>query len=91
MSRNYEFIYVHLMKRKMEFTSGIEKESSFLIIPNKFVHDHELSPEEINIFTTPDPEYVKTFRRPKRSLLKFLRKRNSEKIINIKLRFLFIR
>ncbi|MBQ7561148.1 MAG: hypothetical protein IJS99_04870, partial [Synergistaceae bacterium] len=58
-SKNYEFIYIHLQKRAMKFTPGLENEDSFLIVPNEFIRDHELSDEEITAFTTPNAEYEK--------------------------------
>lgn len=41
----------------MKFTPGLEAEDSFMIIPNEFVRDHELTQEEITASMTPDPEY----------------------------------
>ena len=52
-----EYRYVHLPKRAMKFTPGLENEDSFMIIPNEFVKDHELTQEEIKALMTPDPEY----------------------------------
>ena len=44
----------------MKFTPGIEEEDSFMIIPNEFVKDHELTQEEAEALMTPDPEYERT-------------------------------
>lgn len=52
-----EYIYLHLQKRAMKFVPDIEHEDSFLIVPNEFVKDHELSQEEITRYITPDPVY----------------------------------
>ena len=41
----------------MRFTLGIEDWDSFMIIPNEFVKDHELSQEEITVLMTPNAEY----------------------------------
>ncbi len=46
----------------MKFTPGLENEDSFLVVPNEFIRDHELSDEEITAFTTPDAEYEKILR-----------------------------
>ena len=54
---NIEYLYVHLQKRPMQFTLGLENENSFLVIPSEFVKDHELSPEEIQSLMIPDLEY----------------------------------
>ena len=62
LSSNYEFLYVHLQKRAMKFTPGLENEDSFLIVPNEFLRDHELTDEEIKIFTASDVEYEKFVR-----------------------------
>ena len=52
-----EYLYVHLQKRAMKFTPGLENEDSFMIVPNEFVKDHELTQEEIQSLLTPDPAY----------------------------------
>ena len=54
---NVEQLYVHLQKRAMKFTAGLENESSFMIIPNEFVSDHQLTQEEILSLMRPSPEY----------------------------------
>ncbi|MBQ7154132.1 MAG: hypothetical protein IJR85_01105 [Synergistaceae bacterium] len=41
----------------MKFTPGLENENSFMVIPNEFVKDHELTQEEIDSLMTPDPEF----------------------------------
>lgn len=41
----------------MNFTPGLENDSSFMIIPNEFVRDHTLTQEEIASLMTPDHEY----------------------------------
>ena len=58
-----EYLYVHLQKRSMKFTPGLEDEDSFMIVPNEFVRDHELTQEEISRFLTPDPQYEAAMRR----------------------------
>ena len=41
----------------MKFEAGLENEDSFMIIPNEFVKDHELTREEAEALTKPDEEY----------------------------------
>ena len=57
-----EYLYVHLQKRAMTVPPGLEKEDSFMINPNEFVRDHELTQEEITSFITPNPEYERAMR-----------------------------
>ena len=52
-----EYLYLHLQKRPMKFTPGLENENSFMVIPNEFVKDHELTQNEIQELMTPDPEF----------------------------------
>ena len=89
-----EFLYLHLQKRAMKFTPGLENEDSFMIIPNEFVKDHDLTPEEIQQSITPDHEYESEmfakypgiFRRAtKAELIKnFFKKDKASMIISIK-------
>ncbi|MBR0151816.1 MAG: hypothetical protein IJP89_10700 [Synergistaceae bacterium] len=55
-----EYLYLHLQKRKMKFTPGLENEDSFMIIPNEFVKDHELTQDEARQYMMPDSSYEKT-------------------------------
>ena len=54
---NTEYLYLHIQKRTMMFTPGLENEDSFMIIPNEFVKDHALTNDEIASLMTPDPDY----------------------------------
>ena len=92
-SNNYEFLYVHFQKREMKFTPGLENEDSFLIIPNEFVKDHELTQDEIKAFITPDDEYASYINNkylPRRTLLKriklFLSRSTRDKFYRFKFR-----
>ena len=58
-----EYLYVHLQKRAMNFTPGLEDEDSFMIVPNEFVKDHELTEDEAKSLMTPDAEYERAMRR----------------------------
>ncbi|MBQ7545120.1 MAG: hypothetical protein IJT02_09295 [Synergistaceae bacterium] len=46
-----------MQKRLMNFTTGIEDENSFMIIPNAFIQDRPLTQEDIASFMFPDHEY----------------------------------
>lgn len=52
-----EYLYLHIQKRAMKFESGLENEDSFMIIPNEFVKDHELTHEEAQQLMKPDLYY----------------------------------
>ena len=58
---NAEYMYLHIQKRPMNFTPGLEKEDSFMVISNEFVKDHELIPEDIHTLMTPSPESGQSF------------------------------
>ncbi|MBQ6972507.1 MAG: hypothetical protein IJP86_09180 [Synergistaceae bacterium] len=47
----------------MNFTPGLEDEDSFMIVPNEFVKDHELTEDEAKSLMTPDAEYERAMRR----------------------------
>ena len=84
-----EYLYIHLQKRAMNFTPGIEDEDSFMIIPNEFVKDHELTQEEIVALMTPDPEYKQakiSYAKPTiiRRIMRFIFKSRHEKIFYVK-------
>ena len=91
-----EYLYVHLQKRTMKFTQGLENEDSFMIIPNEFVKDHALTRAEIDAFMTPDTEYEQVFRLKynvdrKRgifaSIIRFMARDSAGKIISLKTRW----
>ena len=65
-----EYLYVHLQKRAMNFTPGLENEDSFMIIPNEFVKDHELMPKETADLMRHDSGY---YRKNKHGLLYYVR------------------
>ena len=92
--RNVEFLYLHIQKRALKFTPGLENEDSFMLIPNEFVKDHELTQDEIQRLMTPDEEYAQEWRKriaKKRSLLTRIRNffvgDTAEKIFHIKARW----
>ena len=66
-----EYLYVHLQKRQMQFRLGLENEDSFLITPNEFISDRELTQEDLHSFMMPDPVYDKE---RKRGAMYFLKK-----------------
>lgn len=59
MGNDIEYLYLHLQKRKMKFTPGLENEDSFMVIPNEFVKDHELTEDEARQCMLPDSSYEK--------------------------------
>ena len=92
--RNVEFLYLHIQKRALKFTPGLENEDSFMLIPNEFVKDHELTQDEIQRLMTPDEEYAQEWRKriaKNRSLLTRIRNffvgDTAEKIFHIKARW----
>ena len=81
----------------MNFTPGIENEDSFMIIPNDFVKEHELTQAEIQALMKPSPEYVQSVlerlgwtgkKKPLIERIKtFLSLSKAEKIVRLKLRW----
>ena len=61
LGNDKEYLYAHFQKRAMNFIPGLEDENSFLIVPNEFVKDHELTEEEIANFIKPDAEYERRY------------------------------
>ena len=59
MGNDIEYLYLHLQKRKMQFTPGLENEDSFMVIPNEFVKDHALTEDEARQCMLPDSSYEK--------------------------------
>ena len=92
-----EYLYAHFQKRIMNFTPGIENEDSFMIIPNDFVKEHELTQAEIQALMKPSPEYVQSVlerlgwtgkKKPLIERIKtFLSLSKAEKIVRLKLRW----
>lgn len=79
----------------MNFAPGLENEDSFMIIPNEFVKDHELTQKEITASMTPDPEYERRLKakygwRDKMSIIdrikRFISRSRKDKIFRLKSR-----
>ena len=83
-----EYLYVHLQKRAMKFEPGIENWKSFMIIPNEFVRDHELTFDEIQNLIMPrkgDLQLMPSSRRNMKSKIKrFINVSIPEKILYLK-------
>lgn len=92
-----EFMYIHLLKRKMEYSPDINakvKNSSFIITPNKFIKDEEMTDTRLKQLAVVENINMegkeKKLRKVLRKCKKMIGMTSKQRRVTLKKRFYFI-